>query len=37
MSRAISVSAGIPYGLVRVCRAWEIPRSTVYFRRCRVT
>ena len=37
MSRAISASAGIPYGLARVCRAWEIPRSTVYFRRGRAT
>jgi transposase InsO family protein len=37
MSRAVSASAGIPYCLVRVCRAWEIPRSTVYFRRTRAT
>ena len=33
MSRATSPSAGIFYGLARVCRAWEIPRSTFYFRR----
>jgi len=33
MSQASSVSAKMRYGLVRVCRAWKIPRSTVYHRR----
>jgi putative transposase len=30
MSRAISPSGGKPYGLARVCRAWQAARSTVY-------
>jgi transposase InsO family protein len=30
MSAALSPSAGRPYGLARVCRWWEIARSTVY-------
>lgn len=33
MSRALSPSGKKPYGLARVCRAWGIPRSTVYDRR----
>lgn len=33
MSRACSISARRPYGLARVCRVLEIPRSTVYSRR----
>lgn len=33
MSRAISPSAGKPYGLGRVCRLWEVPRSTMYAQR----
>lgn len=33
MSRAPSPSAGVPYGLARVCRVWRMPRSTVYFQR----
>jgi transposase InsO family protein len=33
MSKAISPSANKPYGLTRVCRTWQIPRSTVYARR----
>lgn len=33
MSQAISPSAREQYGLIRVCRAWEVPRSTVYARR----
>ncbi len=33
MSRATSSSAGKPYGLARVCRIWELPRSSVYARR----
>jgi putative transposase len=35
MSRATSPSTGCPYGLVRVCGAVEIPRSTVYAARAR--
>lgn len=35
MSRATSASAGRRYGLARVCRAWELPRSTVYAGRAR--
>jgi len=33
MSRTASPSAGVPYGLARVCRLWGVPRSTVYHRR----
>ena len=33
MSRAWSVSAQRPYGRARVCRVWEVPRSTSYARR----
>ncbi len=33
MSRASSPSYGKPYGLVRVCKAWSIPRSTYYQQR----
>jgi transposase InsO family protein len=33
MSQAISPSVNKPYGLARVCRAWDISRSTVYDRR----
>jgi len=33
MSQAISPSAREPFGLIRVCRTWEVPRSTVYARR----
>lgn len=35
MSAALSPSAGKPYGLARVCRWWEIARSTVYAARGR--
>jgi putative transposase len=35
MSRAISPSAGRRYRLARVCRALEVPRSTVYAGRAR--
>jgi putative transposase len=30
MSQATSPSSSRPYGLARVCRVWEIPRSSVY-------
>lgn len=33
MSHAASTSTGQVYGVARVCRAWGIPRSTVYARR----
>lgn len=33
MSQAESASAKRPYGLERVCRAWNLSRSTVYSRR----
>ncbi len=33
MSRAYSISVRRAYGLQRVCRVWEQPRSTVYARR----
>lgn len=33
MSQAVSLSAGRSYGLARVCRVWQVPRSTVYARR----
>ena len=36
MSRASSPSMGRRYGTARVCRLWEVPRSTVYARRARV-
>lgn len=35
MSEALSPSAGRPYGLARVCRWWEVARSTVYASRHR--
>ena len=35
MSVALSPSAGRPYGLARVCRWWEVARSTVYAARDR--
>ena len=35
MSEALSPSAGRPYGLARVCRWWEVARSTVYAARGR--
>jgi len=33
MSSAVSTSTGNPYGVKCVCRAWEVPRSSVYARR----
>lgn len=30
MSQTVSPSVHRPYGLARVCRVWEVPRSTVY-------
>lgn len=33
MSQATSPSTGKPYGLARVCRVWQIARSTVYWHR----
>ena len=36
MSRATSPSAGKRYGLARVCRVWQVARSTVYWQRARV-
>lgn len=33
MSATISPGTGQRYGLRRVCRVWEMPRATVYFRR----
>jgi transposase InsO family protein len=35
MSAAISAGTARPYGVERVCRVWEVPRSTVYARRAR--
>lgn len=35
MSRATSPSTGTRYGLARVCRAWRVARSTVYWQRAR--
>jgi putative transposase len=37
MSRASSPSTGRTYGTARVCQAWEVPRSTVYARRARLS
>ena len=37
MSRASSPSAAGRYGTARVCRVWEVPRSTVYARRARAS
>jgi transposase InsO family protein len=34
MSEAISPSTGKPYGVVRICAAWGIPRSSFYARTC---
>jgi putative transposase len=33
MSQAISPSTGKSYGLARVCRVWQVARSTVYWHR----
>ena len=33
MSQAASPSTGKPYGLARVCRVWQVARSTVYWHR----
>lgn len=33
MSREVSPATGRSYGVKRVCALWEVPRSTVYFRR----
>ncbi|HEX2681738.1 MAG TPA: hypothetical protein VHQ03_10645 [Candidatus Dormibacteraeota bacterium] len=35
MSRTVSPSAGRRYGLARVCRVWEVNRSTIYAVRTR--
>jgi len=35
MSQACSISVGRTYGLQRICRVWQIPRSTVYEHRAR--
>ncbi len=35
MSAAISDATKRPYGVERVCRVWEVPRSTVYSKRAR--
>jgi len=37
MSQTVSPSAQRPYGLARVCRGWELARSTVYLSRARAT
>ena len=33
MSQATSPSTGKPYGLARVCRVWDVARSTLYWQR----
>jgi hypothetical protein len=30
MAKAISPTAGQPYGIQRVCRLWDVPRSSFY-------
>jgi transposase InsO family protein len=37
VSRTVSPSTGQRYGLARVCRTWNLPRSTVYLRRHQAT
>jgi len=37
MSQVSSPSSGSCYGTARVCRLWELPRSTVYERRARAS
>ena len=37
VGQTASPSTGRRYGLARVCRIWDLPRSTVYFRRHRRT
>ena len=37
MSRAGSPSTARRYGTARVCRVWEVPRSTLYERRARAS
>ena len=36
MSRTVSPATGIPYGVQRVCAAWEQARSTFYHRQQRI-
>jgi transposase InsO family protein len=33
VGQAVSPSTGLRYGIARVCRTWDLPRSTVYFQR----
>jgi transposase InsO family protein len=33
VGQTVSPSTGRPYGLARVCRSWDLSRSTVYFQR----
>ena len=35
MSATISAATGKPYGIQRVCDAWEMPRSSFYTRKAR--
>lgn len=35
MSRETSPGAGRPYGLARICRVLEFPRSTIYAQQAR--
>src|SRR5271154_985329 len=37
MSQTASPSTNHPYGLERVCKAWDVSRSTYYFRQRRLT
>src|SRR4051794_31822687 len=37
VSQAASPTTGKKYGLARVCRLWDLPRSTIYFRRHQAT
>jgi hypothetical protein len=37
VGQTVSPSTGQRYGLARVCRTWDLPRSTVYFRRHQAT
>ena len=37
VGQAASPSTGQRYGMARVCRTWDLPRSTLYFERRRRT
>lgn len=35
MSQVVSTTTGRRYGIARVCRVWQVPRSSVYLAQAR--